>query len=384
MYKYAVVGKGMIGSAAARYLSQTSDSVVLIGPDEPQGDWPEHGGVFASHYDQGRITRALDSKIEWALWAQRSIAAYATLEEESGIRFYYPCGGIQVGLAKSGPEGYIPRTEAVATHLGTDYQRYSGSQFSTVCPELIFADEFAILHEPTIAGYVNPRSLVAAQVVVAEKQGTAIVRETAVDIQPQAESVTITTDGGQSIQAEKVLVAAGAWTEFLIKSLTDFDLGVIPTPRTILLAKLDAAEIERLKKMPTIIFYEGLPNPHLSGVYILPPIRYPDGNTYIKIGGRMYDFDVPQSADDLQEWFHGEGSKLEAQQLEEDLFSIVKNLQAESLITRPCMVTNQKEGLPVFEEVVAGQVVVATAGCGAGAKSSNELGRIAAVKLQRD
>ena len=51
----------------------------------------------------------------------------------------------------------------------------------------------------------------------------------------------LTTDAGQTIHARKVLVAAGAWSEFL----TGVDgrsqnLGLIPTPRTILLAKLDA------------------------------------------------------------------------------------------------------------------------------------------------
>lgn len=379
MYEYAVVGKGMIGSAAARYLSQTSDSVVLIGPDEPQGDWRAHEGVFASHYDQGRITRALDGSIEWGLWAQRSIAEYAALERESGIRFYYPCGGIQVGLANSSAEGYIPRTERVALHLGTEYQRYSGSEFRTICPELRFSDDFAVLYEPTVAGYINPRSLVAAQVMLAEKQGATIVRETVTDLNAQVNSVAITTDGGQVIRAQKVVVAAGAWTEFL----TGVDLGLIPTPRTILLAKLDAAEAERLKNMPSIVFYEGLPNPHLSGVYILPPIPYPDGNIYLKLGGKLHDIKVPQSAEELQAWFHTDGSKLEAQELERELFNIVDNLRAESLHVRTCVVTNQREGhMPVIKEIVTGQVMVATAGCGSSAKSSNELGRISALKLQ--
>ena len=376
MYDYAVVGKGLIGSAAGRYLSQGSDRVVLIGPDEPEGDWREHDGVFASHYDQGRITRALDSTIEWAIWAQRSIAAYPMLEAASGIRFYYPCGGIQVGLARSSADGYIPRTERVALHLGTEYQRYAGSEFRAVCPALNFSDDFTVLYEPTIAGYINPRELIAAQLTVAQKQGATVVRETVTDLDPQADSVAITTDGGQVIRAKRVLVAAGAWTEFL----TGFDLGLIPTPRTILLAKVDAAEAERLKNMPSIVFYEGLANPHLSGVYLLPPIRYPDGNIYLKLGGKLHDINVPQSVEELQAWFHTDGSKLEAQELERELFKIVDNLKAESLHVKTCVVTNQRAGhLPIIKEIVLGQIVVATAGCGSAAKSSNELGRLAAL-----
>ncbi|MEM7115303.1 MAG: FAD-dependent oxidoreductase, partial [Chloroflexota bacterium] len=80
VYEYAIIGKGMIGVATASYVSKASDSVLLIGPDEPH-DWTAHDGVFSSHYDQGRITRELDSTFEWALWAQRSIAAYRAIEE---------------------------------------------------------------------------------------------------------------------------------------------------------------------------------------------------------------------------------------------------------------------------------------------------------------
>ncbi|MGB0383739.1 MAG: FAD-dependent oxidoreductase [Ardenticatenaceae bacterium] len=382
MYDYAIVGNGMIGSAAGRYLSETSQSVVMIGPDEPQGDWRAHDGVFASHYDQGRITRALDSTIQWAIWAQRSLAVYRELEAKSGIKFYHPCGGIQVGLVDG---DYIPRTERVALHLGTSYQKYSGAAFGAVCPELKFSDEFTVLHEPTIAGYINPRQLVQAQLVVAQQQGATVVRETVSAIEPQAEGVMLTTNAGQTIRARKVLVAAGAWTEFLIGADGGCqNLGLIPTPRTILLAKLDSAEAQRLKNMPSIVFYEGLGNPHLSGVYLLPPIRYPDGNTYLKIGGKLHDIKVPQSAEELQAWFHTDGNPLEAQELERELFNIVDGLQPESLHVRTCVVTNQKAGhLPIIKTIVPQQVVVAAAGCGAAAKSSNEIGRLAAIKLQQ-
>ena len=36
MYKTAVIGRGLIGSAAGRHLSMISDGVALIGPSEPK------------------------------------------------------------------------------------------------------------------------------------------------------------------------------------------------------------------------------------------------------------------------------------------------------------------------------------------------------------
>ena len=35
MFDYIVIGKGLMGSAAARYLSQSGAKVGIIGPDEP-------------------------------------------------------------------------------------------------------------------------------------------------------------------------------------------------------------------------------------------------------------------------------------------------------------------------------------------------------------
>ena len=55
--------------------------------DEPL-DWSTHGGVFASHYDSGRITRRLDKKREPVASAARAIDAYR--RDRSEIRDSLP------------------------------------------------------------------------------------------------------------------------------------------------------------------------------------------------------------------------------------------------------------------------------------------------------
>ena len=74
-YDTAVVGLGLVGAAALRQISATGRHCVGIGPTEPL-EWSTHRGVFASHYDSGRITRRLDKRREWALLAARAIDAY--------------------------------------------------------------------------------------------------------------------------------------------------------------------------------------------------------------------------------------------------------------------------------------------------------------------
>jgi sarcosine oxidase len=87
--------------------------VALIGPDEPADRWT-HQGVFASHYDEGRITRILDADRIWALLAQRSIARYREIEARSGIPFYHEVGHLTVG-----PEPVWLKKSADATLLNS-------------------------------------------------------------------------------------------------------------------------------------------------------------------------------------------------------------------------------------------------------------------------
>ena len=96
-FQYAVVGRGLTGSAAARHLAEQMPGVVLIGPDE-HADWQSHGGVFASHYDEGRITRTIDPDENWARFANRSIARYRDIEARSGVAFFGERGCLISGL----------------------------------------------------------------------------------------------------------------------------------------------------------------------------------------------------------------------------------------------------------------------------------------------
>ena len=377
MYKYAVVGKGMIGSAAARYLSQWSDGVVLIGPDEPNGDWSTHGGVFASHYDQGRITRRLDESLTWAMWGDRSINEYGKIEAKSGIRFHFPCGGIMVCEDSSDPESSVNQLRQTAWKLGTTFDTYTSEAYTTMRPEIALNKGLLVLHETNGAGYINPRALVAAQVKISEKQGADVVRETVTSIETDKNDVTLTTADGQTIRAERVMVSAGAWTQFI----TGVDLGIVPYPRTVLLARIDESEAERLKEMPTIIFYEGCEHPDVYDFYILPPIQYPDGHTYIKLGGDLRQIVNPQSAAELEAWFHGDGSPIEAAGLEQVLYRVIPGLKTEAIMTKTCVTTHRSQGLPLIAPIIEDRVMVATAGCGAAAKSSNEIGRLSAIQF---
>ncbi|HEX7921421.1 MAG TPA: FAD-dependent oxidoreductase, partial [Bradyrhizobium sp.] len=94
--KLAVIGRGLIGAAAARHLSKMGHDVALIGPDEP-ADFSRHDGVFGSHYDEGRITRVYDPQPFWRQMNRAAIARYGEIAAESGVDFYREAGALHIG-----------------------------------------------------------------------------------------------------------------------------------------------------------------------------------------------------------------------------------------------------------------------------------------------
>lgn len=95
-FKVIIVGRGMMGAAAARHLSGMIDGVALIGPGEP-AERKSHHGVFASHYDEARITRSFDDNMVWATLAARSLDRYREIEAKSGISFFSEAGCLFAG-----------------------------------------------------------------------------------------------------------------------------------------------------------------------------------------------------------------------------------------------------------------------------------------------
>ena len=124
--------------------------------------------------------------------------------------------------------------------------------------------------------------------------------------------------------------------------------------------------------MPSVIFRvkDG------SDPYVLPPIRYPDGKFYLKIGGEP-DAKNLHSKEDLINWFRSSGDANIKSYMCNRLKDLIPNLTYIKAHTKSCVVTYTSTGLP-FIAPLSDHLFVAAGGCGAAAKSSDEIGRIAA------
>lgn len=171
-FEHLVIGAGLMGSAAARYLSQQSASVALLGPDEP-ADHTTHPGVFASHYDEGRLTRQISRDPVWSALARLAIAQYRPLEAASGIPFYNPVGMLVVDSDRMTSHMKADLTWAREMGLTFDFYPEGDTSWQTRFPAYQFPSDYWVLHEPAPAGMINPRAMLRAQLAVAEQQGTA-------------------------------------------------------------------------------------------------------------------------------------------------------------------------------------------------------------------
>lgn len=384
IFDIAVIGKGLMGSAALRHLTLRFPTltVCIIGPDEPK-DRKSHTGVFASHYDQGRITRVLDPSPLWGQLARESIAQYPLIEAVSGVRFHHRVGCLR---ATDLPDR-ISEIDACAALYQPPHQRMDASACGEVYPFLAFSDEFVAWDEGGEAGYVNPRSLIQAQLAVAEKNGAAILREIVTGLASQRDCIEIRTREGNVLQARKVLLAAGGYSNTLLSR----KLEMRTKSHTILLAQVAKDEIERLRDMPSII--STFNHERVGSLYMLPPVLYPDGKIYIKLGpsGRPQELPAPEhfldaAKDDreLLDWFHSDGREDVANAMKVALQRMIPGLQVLSYHSVPCLITYTAHGNPYVDVLNDGKTYVMTGGNGMAAKSSDEIGRIGAMLCATD
>jgi len=364
--KFAVIGAGLIGSAAARHLATQGADVTLIGPIEP-ADKTTHTGPFASHYDEGRITRGLDPSPFWSRASRASIARYVKIEAASGIRFYSPVGCMMAGPSDSQQAADM---EQIAARDGIPCTRLNRTQLTDRFPFFDFPDDTIGLLETQDAGHISPRRLVSAQIKLAKANGAQHIAEAMLGYDDTEQGVTVRTPT-QSLKFDRILLATGGFSNPFLGD----QLSLTVYGRTVVLFAVAEAEAKRLTTMPSLIYLE----PPENHPYLLPPIRYPDGRYYLKMGGPTEDPVLTTQAE-LTEWFQSPGDTKAGAEIEAMLRARMPDLQIDAVSTMSCVTSYTPNELPYLRSLST-RVFTATGGCGRAAKNSDELGRLGAGLL---
>lgn len=362
--RFAVVGKGLIGSAAARHLAEAGQDVVLIGPDEST-EVQGHGGVFASHHDAGRITRVLDRDPLWATLARDSLAGHPALEATTGIRFHHPHAvRFVAGVGSDLPAALT----ATAAQLGVACRHDA-----PIHADLALPAGAVVLGEEEPAGWIAPRQLVRAQVLAAIAAGARIVRQPVWALRERADGVHLILDDGSEVIADRVLLCAGVFTA-PVELATGLPL--TSEGRTVLRARVEPDQLERLAGLPCLVLDASGFDP--ADLYLMPPLRYPDGHHYVKLGTSAWTH-VLDDLEQLQQWFRLPPPGTDSARLADALVRLLPILADAVLEFDTCAVTRTTTGRPLVDWTTAGRIAVACGGNGKAAKSSDAIGRLAAL-----
>merc|ERR1712142_1158272 len=373
---------GIIGSSAAKWIAEickgSTEKVALVGEVEPNNK--EEGEIFGAWFDEGRITRVLDRNDSWRLLAEKSINRYREIEKQSGVSFYHEVGFLSLIDDKFKNKTDLEDAVNIIRESGYQCDLVASSCAREKFPDLLFPEKVFGYHQPNYSGYINPREMVRAQQIIAYSNGCTIIDSAVTEIIKEDDKYHLHLSNGETIKASKVLLATGAYLN-LSKHLQHFfktDVALKLTTQTIAYLRISEDEEKRLAYLPTLVtFYT---TGALDGTYILPPIKYPDGRFYLKLGHHDAFEGAIETVDDLLDWYRdGVGDREAVNELAAFLQKFIRNLKVES-VSGGCCVTSKTptKDAPYIDEITDG-LFVAAGGCGYAAKSCDEIGRIAAV-----
>ncbi|MEM7346985.1 MAG: FAD-binding oxidoreductase [Chloroflexota bacterium] len=378
MFDYLVIGKGLFGASAARHLCQVSNNVAIIGPDEPQ-DPAAHLGVYGAHYDEARLLHYLSESQIWAELTQRTLDQLPSLEATQQAPFHHPVGTLYVVDEAMSPD-YIETATEIATQFAVEYQQVDATTLSTYFPYLTVPAKSQIIWETAPSGYFNPRTFLQAQVTLAQNQGAQIIREIATRVRDKGDWLEVITDQGATYATRKLLIAAGAFSNSfdLLQRNVDLRLKI----EYVIMAGVSSEEAARLHTMPTLI--HDIDSPNLGDIYVVPPVRYPDGNYYLKLGANTPADHYVETLDQICDWYRDGNSDVMLANLQNALLTLIPDLQATSWHTRRCVITRTVHGFPYIDIVTPGKVYVAIGGNGRSAQAADAIGHLAAKLVSED
>mmetsp|Transcript_5553 Transcript_5553/g.23041 ORF Transcript_5553/g.23041 Transcript_5553/m.23041 type:complete len:593 (+) Transcript_5553:1040-2818(+) len=288
--------------------------------------------------------------------------------------------------------------------------------------------EYAGLYERGAAGHVSPRKLLRAQLTLCARHGVrhldAVARRVtrrddgAYDVAVSDNASAPDDDPHQTLRARRVLVATNAWTNFhaLLPRRVKLELTTQTAIRRAVRGVPDDDRDDATSPWPCVIVKAGATpfgaraQPKLDACYFLPPTRYADGRAYAKIGHGTF-FERPLFGPiEAREWYQLDddatgddpGHNLERRnghpprETRDDAFARCRLAALLARIVRTpdaafdgpnvpirCVIPKTATKRPYLFK--ADDRLGACVGCnGYAAKSSDELGRLAAHMIMSD
>ncbi|MCG8417676.1 MAG: N-methyl-L-tryptophan oxidase [Proteobacteria bacterium] len=205
-----VVGLGGLGSAACHHLA--TRGLRVVGVDQFQ---PAHARG-ASHGETRGVWQAYFMGPGYVPFLQRAYELWDHLAELRGEPFFHRTGGICLGPADG---ELVPAALASAKTCGLPHEYLDAAEVRRRFPTFTPAEDDVAVFDAS-SGYVRPELVIQAHIDLADKAG-AILRfgEAVVECATTSSGVRVRT-AAETYEADKLVVAAGAWIPKLFPQLT--------------------------------------------------------------------------------------------------------------------------------------------------------------------
>jgi len=364
----------MFGSAAAKYLAMKNKRVLMIAPMQSK---------YHAHNDQSRLYRFQESDVDgfWSIVSKSSISRYNLI----GGSFHSPVGYIGISIGNS---PWLRGQCNGIQELSPPFDQYGiNSSLSSECSIKVFT-------QSENAGILDPIKLVNRQRHLFEENGGKILNATVDSVVEYKDdgSVYVRTSDGKIIKGFTVLVCSGCMVNTIPIKVNDEALILVPDAilKTQAVVLFEIAE-DDVKKLPTqSMIFAGPTKGEVKedlydSCYCVPPLKYPDGKFYLKIGhGKELELVIDsKDATKIRAWYDKGGSKDEEimktmTYMFNKLFSHVTPLSAH--IVNGGITVDTANGIPNIS--MRSSRIGVCVGCnGYGAKGSDEVGKIAAEMM---
>jgi glycine/D-amino acid oxidase-like deaminating enzyme len=359
---FLIVGNGMFGAATARYLAPHA-TVTVVGPQTRE----DGSGGYGAHHDEGRIIGDLSRDIVWTELNRLSREGMTTLDPA----LITPCGALTVANP-DGP-GYLRVAAEIRGRHGADIRVLDAGQASAGFPMARFAPDETILYQPA-AGYFSPRRYVELATQSARADDATILSATVRVLRLSAAGAEAELDDGRQLHAETAIVATGAFAAG--SDLLPVPVALRAKSEVYAMAELDDQQAADLARMPCI--NRTIRHPQLSDLYVLPPIRYPDGRIYIKCGANtMIDHWLPEPAA-VRAWYDNGADDGPLPALREVLTDLLPRVRVRAWHVRRCGDAYTAHRRPYIDILQPGCLIVALGGNGRGAQAADAVGQLTA------
>jgi sarcosine oxidase len=205
MTRFAVIGAGLTGAAAAWQLARTGHEVTVLERDRPAS---AHG----SSHGSARIFRYAYPDLFYARMVGRARREWDELEALARCRLIAPADSLDFGAVRD-----IRRIAATLAAAGVEHEYLSRAQARGRWPQIAF-DTDVVLH--AAAGVIDSERSVNAMIALAQADGAELQAGWAVAaVERVGDGFLTTAEDGRIVEADGVVVAVGGWLPDLLGSL---------------------------------------------------------------------------------------------------------------------------------------------------------------------